>query len=163
MNWGAKKPKYFDEKLMADAGIYKELEKKFGVGKALVKLYSKPYIYLDHRVIKTNKLKLEDVQAVLAKEIEKISGVEYAITTEDIKHGRLDDQRVLRLVANNFNKHRSGDIHIVFSPNTFINDFDGLKVASTHGSPWSYDTHVPIIFAGMDIDDEAGKPSCHAV
>lgn len=151
---GAKKPKYFDEKLMADAGIYKVLEKKFGVGKALVKLYSKPYIYLDHRVIKTNKLKLADVQAVLAKEIEKIGGVEYAITTEDIKHGRLDDQRVLRLVANNFNKHRSGDIHIVFSPNTFINDFDGLKVASTHGSPWSYDTHVPIIFAGMDMDDE---------
>jgi len=27
-----------------------------------------------------------------------------------------------------------------------INDFDGLTVASTHGSPWSYDTFVPVVF-----------------
>lgn len=41
---------------------------------------------------------------------------------------------------------RSGDIYVVFEPHRFINDFDGLVVASTHGSPWSYDTHVPVIF-----------------
>lgn len=28
---------------------------------------------------------------------------------------------------------------------------DGITIASTHGSPWRYDTHVPIIFAGYDI------------
>jgi arylsulfatase A-like enzyme len=40
---------------------------------------------------------------------------------------------------------------VVFAPHTFINDFDGLEVAATHGSPWRYDTHVPIIFAGMEV------------
>jgi arylsulfatase A-like enzyme len=40
---------------------------------------------------------------------------------------------------------------VVFEPNRFINDFDGLMVATTHGSPWRYDTYVPIIFAGMGI------------
>ena len=34
----------------------------------------------------------------------------------------------------------------------FINDFDGLIVAATHGSPWSYDTFVPIFVAGPGID-----------
>ena len=33
----------------------------------------------------------------------------------------------------------------------FINDFDGLEVASTHGSPWRYDTYVPVMFAGAGI------------
>ena len=32
------------------------------------------------------------------------------------------------------------------SPAWFINDFDGLSVASSHGSPWRYDTFVPVIF-----------------
>jgi arylsulfatase A-like enzyme len=42
-------------------------------------------------------------------------------------------------------------VYIVLAPRTYINDMDGLSVASTHGSPWRYDTHVPVIFAGMDI------------
>ena len=33
----------------------------------------------------------------------------------------------------------------------FINDFEGLIVASTHGSPWRYDTFVPVIFAGAGL------------
>ena len=39
----------------------------------------------------------------------------------------------------------------MFEPDVFINDFDGLIVASTHGSPWRYDTFVPMIFAGAGL------------
>ncbi len=52
---------------------------------------------------------------------------------------------------NGHNPKRSGDILIVFEPNWFINDFDGLVVAATHGSPWRYDTYVPVIFAGAGL------------
>jgi len=55
-------------------------------------------------------------------------------------------------VLNNFHPKRSGDIFIVFEPNWFINDFDGLTVAATHGSPWQYDTFVPIVFAGAGLN-----------
>ncbi|UCE94661.1 MAG: alkaline phosphatase family protein, partial [Flavobacteriaceae bacterium] len=51
----------------------------------------------------------------------------------------------------NYNPKRSGEIYIVMEPNWFVNDFDGLEVACTHGSPWTYDTSVPIIFAGNGI------------
>jgi hypothetical protein len=43
---------------------------------------------------------------------------------------------------------------MVFEPHWFVNDFDGLKVASTHGSPWRYDTFVPIIFTGHGIPSQ---------
>jgi arylsulfatase A-like enzyme len=41
---------------------------------------------------------------------------------------------------------------VVFEPNVFINDFDGLIVASSHGSPWRYDSYVPVMFAGAGIE-----------
>ena len=58
---------------------------------------------------------------------------------------------LIQSILRNYNPNRSGDIYVVFDPNRFINDFDGLTVASTHGSPWVYDSYVPIIFAGMGI------------
>ena len=40
----------------------------------------------------------------------------------------------------------------MFSPIPwFIADFETLKVASTHGSPWRYDTYVPVVFVGMGM------------
>ena len=56
-----------------------------------------------------------------------------------------------RRVLRNHHPARSGDIYVVLEPNWLVNDFDGLIVATTHGSPWRYDTYVPIIFAGMDL------------
>ncbi len=61
------------------------------------------------------------------------------------------DTDLNRLILNGHNPKRSGDIFVVFEPHWFINDFDGLVVAATHGSPWRYDTFVPVIFAGMGL------------
>jgi hypothetical protein len=63
----------------------------------------------------------------------------------------------MRAILRNFHPKRSGDIYVVFEPNVFITDFDGLTVASTHGSPWRYDTFVPVMFAGSGL--EAGTVS----
>jgi len=60
----------------------------------------------------------------------------------------------MRTILKNFYSERSGDIYVVFEPNIFISDFDGLTVASTHGSPWRYDTFVPVIFAGSGLKAE---------
>ena len=54
-------------------------------------------------------------------------------------------------VWNNYNARRSGDVYVVLDSNVYVNDFDGLVVAATHGSPWNYDTFVPIFFAGQGI------------
>ena len=61
------------------------------------------------------------------------------------------------------NPRRSGDVFIVFEPNWFINDFDGLMVAITHGSPWRYDTFVPVIFAGTDLQPQRVFRRIHTI
>jgi predicted AlkP superfamily pyrophosphatase or phosphodiesterase len=52
----------------------------------------------------------------------------------------------------NFNEDRSGDIYVVFEPQWFVAEFDGKSVAASHGSPWAYDTHVPVIWMGPGIE-----------
>jgi arylsulfatase A-like enzyme len=52
-------------------------------------------------------------------------------------------------VQRNHHPQRSGDIYIFQQPYWFM--FDRGPVAAMHGSPWSYDTHVPIIFTGAGI------------
>ncbi len=54
-------------------------------------------------------------------------------------------------MIHHFAAKRSGNVYLVFKPNWFFNDFDALAVASSHGSPWQYDTYVPIVFTGEAI------------
>jgi hypothetical protein len=77
--------------------------------------------------------------------------------------GRLPDTPLMRSVLNNYNPRRSGEIYVVFQPNWFINDFDGLAVAVTHGSPWRYDTFVPVIFAGTGLKPQRIYREVHTV
>ena len=61
------------------------------------------------------------------------------------------DTPIIQRILRNYNPSRSGDVYVVFEPNRFINDLDGTVVAAGHGSPWRYDTHVPIVFTGPGI------------
>jgi arylsulfatase A-like enzyme len=64
-----------------------------------------------------------------------------------ILSGRLPQTRIARSVANGFHSERNGNLVIVTEPFYFI----GEGVTTTHGSPYSYDTHVPVIFFGARI------------
>jgi hypothetical protein len=77
--------------------------------------------------------------------------VAYAVSSTALRTASLPDTLLVRSILKNFHPKRSGDIYLVFEPNIFINEFDGLTVASEHGSPWRYDTFVPVIFAGAGL------------
>ena len=130
------------------------LKKQFGFDKALIKSYFHPYIYLDKDLIARRKLSLEQVQKAVAAEVEKFDGVALAITSSDIESGNTPQDYLHTLVVNNHSKNRSGDVYIVLEAHRFVADMEGLTVATTHGSPWGYDTFVPLIFAGFNIDDD---------
>ena len=42
-------------------------------------------------------------------------------------------------------------------------NFDKGPIAAMHGSPWRYDTHVPIIFAGAGISSRVVHRLVHPV
>jgi predicted AlkP superfamily pyrophosphatase or phosphodiesterase len=127
------------------------LKKRFGVGKEVIKLTFHPYVYLDRALIREKKLNLEEISRAVAAELISFDGIAYAIPSTDLVAGRVPDASpVARQVLRNFNPKRSGDIYIIYEPHwgaTYNKDVATVN----HGSPWVYDTYVPIIFAGAEL------------
>ncbi len=130
----------------------KRLEKRFGVGQALIEAFFPPYIYLNHDVIKKNGLDLAEVQKAVAKEIMDIDGIALTVTSSELSNNTLPNTYLYSAALENFNAKRSGDILILFEPHCFANEMDGGAIMATnHGGPWTYDTFVPVIFAGSNL------------
>lgn len=53
-----------------------------------------------------------------------------------------------------YNPKRSGDVIILLQPG-FVDEPSVNKSGTTHGSPYNYDTHVPLLWYGWKI--EPGK------
>ena len=123
----------------------------FGIEGALIETYDHPYLYFSGDVKNDRSIDQEKLETAVVEELSKFQGVSLAVSSSALRRGNVPDTELYRAVSNNFNAKRSGEVFIVFEPNWFINDFDGLIVASTHGSPWNYDTYVPIVFAGADL------------
>ncbi len=133
-----------------DAAIDR-IKSTFNITGKLFEPYSHPYLYFSADVKNNDDIDMGALESAVVNELARFKGVSLAVSSTALRRGDLQATRLMTSVVNNFHPKRSGDIYIVFEPNWFINNFDGLTVASTHGSPWSYDTHVPIVFAGNGI------------
>jgi predicted AlkP superfamily pyrophosphatase or phosphodiesterase len=137
-------------------GINDELKQKFGAGKELVSSCIPPYIYLDHAMISDRKINQKDLTGFLINRLEKTEGIEKALSMQDFEKNSQAETPFTSLVRNNYYPGRSGDIYIVSKPYWLIfpDNISTLSVASSHGSPWDYDTFVPVIFAGFNLKPE---------
>ena len=142
---------YVDADLFKADVLNAALKKVLGVNVDLVNTYYHPYVYLDRSVVARAGLDLAETQRALAREIMKNPEVAYAYAGNDISRGLLKNNAIETMVSANHQPKRSGDVYVVFRSQSFINDFDGLVVAATHGSVWRYDRYVPVIFAGNRI------------
>ncbi len=133
-----------------ESGIAR-LKERFGMGGALIQRYFHPYVYLNRELIREAGLEQGEVERAVAEELTKFEGVALAVSSTALVEGRVPDTPLLRSILNNHSPSRSGDVFVVFDPHWFLNDFDGLTVAATHGSPWRYDTFVPLIFSGPGL------------
>jgi len=143
---------YFVPDSLDKTKAIENLKSKYGIAEELISGFNHPYIYLNNEMIQQHKLDANEVSRAIAEELVKFYGIAYAVPSIDLLEGKIPDTRLYQQILRNFNPKRSGDIYLVLEPHWFVNDFDGLTVASTHGSPWRYDTFVPIIFAGNGLD-----------
>ena len=116
----------------------------------LVKFYYRPFVYLDDDVLMAADLNRKAVNEALAEALTLEPGIYLAVSTDGVEDK--PDSKLLGQIRNNIHPVRSGDIYVVQDPYWF--NFDKGPVAGMHGSPWNYDTHVPIIFAGNRIKSQ---------
>ena len=120
--------------------------RNFGVDE-IVRFFFRPYLYLDDAKIATAKLDRVQVEHAIADALTDLEGIALAVASSRLSAQGTNP--LLDRVRSNYHASRSGDIYIVQDPYWFL--FDKGPVAAMHGSPWRYDTHVPIIFVGPTI------------
>ena len=135
---------YFDE-----TGFKENLEKFVSErleADGLIENISNSQIFLNYDKLEAEELDLDDVQEEIAHYILQQEHVSRVFTREQLQGGFFDDG-IGELVENGFNQKRSGDVVFIMDPGYIVYPEKG----TTHGSGFSYDTHVPLIFFGKGI------------
>ena len=134
-----------DAKSATDA-ITSALNQRFGEEKWILNFVN-GNIYLDEAAIERRKLDLAEVENVAGQAVGRINGIAAAITGTQIMTGRLPNSPIANSVANGFFPPRNGNLIVVPRPFYLF----GEGVTASHGTPYSYDTHVPVILFGTGV------------
>ncbi|CAA7387023.1 alkaline phosphatase PafA [Chryseobacterium fistulae] len=131
-----------------------KLKDKFGTDK-LINNIDNNQIYFDRKLMKENKLELDEITEFTIHELENNPTVLYAVSVTAVQEATIPEP-IKQKIINGINRQRSGDIQLV--------SHDGMlppysKTGTTHSVWNSYDSHIPLIFMGWGIQHgESNKP-----
>jgi hypothetical protein len=103
-------------------------------------------LYLNRALLREKNLSPEEVQQIAAQDVAAIPHVARVYTGAQLAAGRAEWDPVSRRIMNGYDPRRSGDLYILLEPYWIFG-----TIATTHGSPFIYDSHIPLIFAGPGI------------
>lgn len=130
----------------------KEFLEGYFPGKNLIANFSNEQVFLNHEAFsgspKTTGLDYFIVTELIGKFLMTREGVANYYTEGVLRQGRFDEEGPKGLVIRGFHPKRSGDIMVVLEPG-WLNQ--GSITGTTHGSSYTYDTHVPILFYGRGV------------
>lgn len=127
------------------------LAARFGEGKWILGTAgSSPY--LNYALMETLQLDPSEVRRVAADAAAKIPRVARVYTRDQLLRGQVPNDRIGTRVVRSYNAQRSGDLEIILEP-YWMRQATG----TTHGTPYSYDAHIPLILMGRRI--KAGEYS----
>jgi len=87
------------------------------------------------------------VEKTAAEAVNKMQSEYCAFTASQIMVGQLPQWSWTQLIYNGFNLKLGGNLMIADMPGWYNGDGTGTG----HGTPWKYDTHVPLILRGPGI------------
>ena len=126
--------------------------KNYKIDFNLVKDLIPPYIYLNETEILKTGLNICKVENDLRKIILKDEGIYDVFTQCSVELNEIVPNQVNLKVANSFYPGRSGNLYLVNMPGWYMSyNSEERENSSTHGTPWNYDTFVPLIFMGPGI------------
>ena len=123
-----------------------ETTKKYFNSIDLIENVSNYQIFLDKDKVESLGLEVNTVAQKLADEIINFDGIYKAVTARTLQTTHFSSG-ILNSLQNGYNQKLSGDVLMIPNPATLT----GGRTGTSHGSGYSYDTHVPIIFYGNGI------------
>ncbi len=133
---------------LSDADFRNDL-KTFSIekyGENVVKNFSNNNIYFNDIVLNNLKLNLTNVQAEIANYVLTKPSVKRVYTSQQILQGNAHEY-YLQMIAAGYDVKQNGELVLLLEPGYMFYKSTG----TTHGSPYAYDTHVPLIYYGWGI------------
>ncbi|MFZ6771909.1 alkaline phosphatase family protein [Undibacterium sp. SXout7W] len=124
--------------------LNKQLAEQFGV-EQLVSKWSAPSILLNYALIDKKNLKHEDVENAVARFAMNTDGIAHAFTRTQLENGNVPATRIGKLMQRSWHRQLSGDVVLVTKPYWY---FGSGNSGTSHGSPYTYDTNVPLMLMG---------------
>jgi predicted AlkP superfamily pyrophosphatase or phosphodiesterase len=122
------------------------LTARFGPGEWLIPGSPANMPYLNLKLVNTLKLNLAEVERVAAAAVAGVEHIARVYTAQDLASGAVQQDAISRAFTLSFYGPRSGDLFILQEP-YYLFDAAG----TSHGTPYAYDTHVPVLFWGPGI------------
>ncbi len=106
-------------------------------------------IILNEELMKNANVDRDELAAALAEALKKLPYVEDVFTFADMSPGANKSERAyFGRFRRSFHPQRSADLMFRFKPYYLIT---GYPHGTSHGTPYDYDSHVPVVFAGAGI------------
>lgn len=141
-----------DNKYQVNNISYKNVEsdlKEFSkatFGEDLILKYDSFNVFFDKDLIKTKALDFNKVKQSFKDFLYTKEYVKRVYTEEEVLASSSNDE-LLGFISKGFDPTQNGELYFVYKPGYMEYGITG----TTHGSPYSYDTHVPVIFYGWHI------------
>jgi len=107
---------------------------------------SGPAPYFNLETIRAKKLSREEVEIVAAAAAREVPHIYRVYTRTRLLSGAVLDDFIDRRVRAGFHNQRASDLFIVSEPYWLFE-----KSGTSHGTPYNYDSHVPIVFMGPGV------------
>lgn len=133
------------------ARVEAALDAKYGDDDWVLGLY-RTGLYLNYEAIQRHHLNQADVETTSAGALMADTSIAAAYTRTQLINGQLPDTPLIRRVIRSFHPAWSGDVIPVAKPfYVIIDEFSERTSGTTHGQPYDYDVHVPVLFYGPSI------------
>tara|TARA_Y100000589_G_scaffold162041_1_gene153958 strand:- start:20196 stop:21833 length:1638 start_codon:yes stop_codon:yes gene_type:complete len=121
-------------------------------GEDLVLIQKNLNIYLNHNRINDLKLDRIEVSKFVAKLIQEFDAVKSVYTADQLYSNPFSNE-ILDMVSKGYHYRESGDVIFTLEPGYLPKSTDShlARRGTSHGSAYSYDTHVPLLWYGKNI------------
>jgi arylsulfatase A-like enzyme len=117
--------------------------------------YTNHQIYLDHDLLKKNKIDINEMRESASEFINQFEGVQLSMTSNQLEKGH-SDEGMLSVLNNSYAKNRSGDILYILKEGW--QPFVKFKKIN-----YTDQSHIPLVFYGANIRPQIIRDKYNAV
>jgi predicted AlkP superfamily pyrophosphatase or phosphodiesterase len=127
---------------------------RFGEGDWILSV-SNEQVFINEKLVRDKDMNLADIEDELVNFLLRFRGIKEVYTATAMRNTDFSSSRA-SLLQNGYNFKSSGNLLLIFEPGWLTGGAKG----TSHGTGFTYDTHVPILFFGWNV--KSGSSSRYA-